>query len=775
MSLTLAQFLKTSREVHGSTSGSCDNIGNNNRYGRTGNSSNQQHGHYWDWDSSTALSSSTSFPATGTDRRHQNHDHHLVVLAEDAIMLDGNLSGRDTATGTRSSSATTCSSSYWGGVGYSTVSKRKNSHDSVQYNVDECNMSNIPVYDWTTGMEVAPEASNESDRDVFANNERRTEDHDMDNHRKKQHPGKTNTENHLTETEENYDDMVGEVTEADSNFCEGSNDAIVSDDYQKIGLAHHRFRGRNSNETCDDEFDTNHDNDNDGSVHNTDSHSSYDCVVNEQMGMEHFIDEDDDADEYSFNESNDIQSSDYLISDIPTCEAYPVSSFLSYCTHNGCGCARSGNCACNDNQLDMNSFYCHQHQHHRDTMSLEIQGYSRPEFVYSQVIMSSKLEKIGISFAKKRITVPVVGLDKHYWNRQKSKARNTTKKVNVIVISKIDDEGMFGRRNNYCLKPNDIVIAVNNQSVSGKMKASTVAKLLLQGMSKSKPQSETNDFESTDTPSSDTTISIMIRNVGGDPRMYLSSVEKPTSGTMIGIALTNYCTGNPLVVTRVDHDGLFGHSLLSAGQRCLTINGVPCSTMPSQDAVKLIHRRWVHHHHGPYENVGALDDGRNPNVDESDDDDEKEKCDYDDAQYRNVTILSMVPPRLTRDCAMVISSETGRKFWMKVPQIAGRVVAWKRNIIGDRPLFPTTTFRNINNNNDNHGTENSTTTFLRRRRYHVRDDNMPCPRRSPATINTNYSMTTNLENTAATTTPAARIEDINTVAFATLLWSTERR
>lgn len=185
-----------------------------------------------------------------------------------------------------------------------------------------------------------------------------------------------------------------------------------------------------------------------------------------------------------------------------------------------------------------------------DSVSQELDGMSRPFLIYSQVIKESPKSSVGISFSTKRIRVGDA--------------------IKVFVsIKDIQDDGLFGRRNGFCLQSGDEVISVNNRSAIG-LNASQVAKLLRLAPGN---------------------ISLTVRNPTGDPRLFYNSVQKPSPESMVGVALTNKTHGHALYVSRVDIEGLFAGSLLMPGHQCLMINGVCCRNVPSEDAVKIIHSR----------------------------------------------------------------------------------------------------------------------------------------------------------------------------------------
>lgn len=183
-----------------------------------------------------------------------------------------------------------------------------------------------------------------------------------------------------------------------------------------------------------------------------------------------------------------------------------------------------------------------------DSVLQELDGMSRPFLIYIQVIKESPKSAVGISFTTKRI-----------------RSGDDTKCL--VVVNKVLDAGLFGRSSGFCLQSGDEVLSVCNRSAIG-LKAAQVANLL-----KSAPD----------------TISLTVRNPSGDPRIVLSSVQKPSATSMVGVALINKCHGHALYVSRVDGEGLFAGSLLMPGHQCMMINGVSCRNIPSDEAVKIIH------------------------------------------------------------------------------------------------------------------------------------------------------------------------------------------
>jgi C-terminal processing protease CtpA/Prc len=83
------------------------------------------------------------------------------------------------------------------------------------------------------------------------------------------------------------------------------------------------------------------------------------------------------------------------------------------------------------------------------------------------------------------------------------------------------------------------------------------------------------------------TITIVAQNVGGDPKLVETMVEKAKPDSIVGIGLTCSIHGS-LEVTKVIASGLFAHSLVSIGDRVISINKIGCNRISARSAVVII-------------------------------------------------------------------------------------------------------------------------------------------------------------------------------------------
>lgn len=161
--------------------------------------------------------------------------------------------------------------------------------------------------------------------------------------------------------------------------------------------------------------------------------------------------------------------------------------------------------------------------------------YSRPEFLFCRVNKASPDSRLGF--------------------RMKAGKRGS------VYISHISPGSPLGRVN---LKPGDRVLSINGKSV---VKSSIQkAKALV------------------DKAESD--VALVVHNEGGDPSLVSSSVQKPTTQKRVGICLRN--NRGAVYVSRLNDDGLFVGSLLTADQRCIQVNGTSCEALHSMGVADLI-------------------------------------------------------------------------------------------------------------------------------------------------------------------------------------------
>jgi hypothetical protein len=83
------------------------------------------------------------------------------------------------------------------------------------------------------------------------------------------------------------------------------------------------------------------------------------------------------------------------------------------------------------------------------------------------------------------------------------------------------------------------------------------------------------------------TITIVAQNVGGDPKLVETMVEKAKPDSIVGIGLTWSIRGS-LEVTNVVASGLFAHSLVNSGDRVISINKIGCNRISPSSAVVII-------------------------------------------------------------------------------------------------------------------------------------------------------------------------------------------
>jgi hypothetical protein len=175
----------------------------------------------------------------------------------------------------------------------------------------------------------------------------------------------------------------------------------------------------------------------------------------------------------------------------------------------------------------------HNYTLHIATADAQPVGYNRPEFIFAKILKPSVNASCGLFL------------------------KCTSK--GAVIISRISEKGLFSKSN---VRPGDRVISVNGISC---LTAHKVAALI---------------------HAAPTFVSIVLHNRDGDPRLVSTSIPKPTRGTKVGVTLKNY--RGAIHVGRVNIAGLFAESLLTPGQRCITINDVNCSLLRATDAANVV-------------------------------------------------------------------------------------------------------------------------------------------------------------------------------------------
>ena len=174
----------------------------------------------------------------------------------------------------------------------------------------------------------------------------------------------------------------------------------------------------------------------------------------------------------------------------------------------------------------------HNYTLHIATADAQPVGYNRPEFIYAKILKPSVDASCGLTLKCSK---------------------------GIVVISRVSEKGLFSKSN---VRPGDRVMSVNGISCRT---AHKVAALI---------------------HAAPTFVAIVLHNREGDPRLVSTSIPKPTRGTKVGVTLKNY--RGAIHVGRVDAAGLFAESLLTSGQRCITINDVNCSLLRATDAANVV-------------------------------------------------------------------------------------------------------------------------------------------------------------------------------------------
>jgi len=168
-------------------------------------------------------------------------------------------------------------------------------------------------------------------------------------------------------------------------------------------------------------------------------------------------------------------------------------------------------------------------------------------------------------FRTEFISVTVVRKDNNKLDNSKSdlgiKFRRCKRK---LEISYIDEEGLFA---NTDLLVGDEVMSIDDVSCKGIGPKS--AEYVIQKNWNKSPF-----------------CNIMVRNEGGDASLVTNAVMKPSRNSLVGLDLKWRSGG--IWVSSVESNGLFNHSLLDVGHRCLFINGISCANISLRHAAELV-------------------------------------------------------------------------------------------------------------------------------------------------------------------------------------------
>lgn len=130
-------------------------------------------------------------------------------------------------------------------------------------------------------------------------------------------------------------------------------------------------------------------------------------------------------------------------------------------------------------------------------------------------------------------------------------------------ISKIRAGGPFAQAP---LRVGDKILSINNKSCVDFTDRGAAAELLRQLVG---------------------TVTIVAQNVGGDPNLIETMVEKPNADSVVGLGLRRNVRGS-LEVSKVSADGLFAHSLVNIGDRVLSINNLGCNQLDPITALDIV-------------------------------------------------------------------------------------------------------------------------------------------------------------------------------------------
>ena len=162
-------------------------------------------------------------------------------------------------------------------------------------------------------------------------------------------------------------------------------------------------------------------------------------------------------------------------------------------------------------------------------------GFARPEYLFAKACKPSPDASVGIFL---------------------------TMRNNALTISRISADSPFAKSN---LRAGDRVVSVNGVSCLRVRSARIAAKLIR---------------------AAKCSVSITVRNKGGNPNVVSSCVQKPNPSCRVGITFQS--KRGALQLSRVDTDGLLGDSLIVPRHTCLMINGHVTLNATSHDGASII-------------------------------------------------------------------------------------------------------------------------------------------------------------------------------------------
>lgn len=164
-------------------------------------------------------------------------------------------------------------------------------------------------------------------------------------------------------------------------------------------------------------------------------------------------------------------------------------------------------------------------------------AYARPMFIYCHTFKNSKDCRLGLHIQYEH---------------------------DAVKICRIDADSLLDSTK--CLRPGDQLIAINGCSL------------------RTLNRDQIHEFIQNATGS----ISFTVRNQYGDPNIVLSSVQKASSLSKVGLAFRNDWTdGAKLIVSSIHEESPFRSSLLCVGQQIISIQDVPCSNLSAAEAAEL--------------------------------------------------------------------------------------------------------------------------------------------------------------------------------------------
>lgn len=82
-------------------------------------------------------------------------------------------------------------------------------------------------------------------------------------------------------------------------------------------------------------------------------------------------------------------------------------------------------------------------------------------------------------------------------------------------------------------------------------------------------------------------VTIIVHNVGGDPKLVETMVEKISPRSPVGLGIRRNAHAS-LEISKIAFNSIFTHSLMNIGDRLLAINGIGCERMDPRAAIELI-------------------------------------------------------------------------------------------------------------------------------------------------------------------------------------------